>query len=450
MFKEINRRHFIKATGALLPLPFLHSIASAKEVSSKLPFKRAVFINLGYGLMPDKFFPSTVGKNYKMPEYLQSLETVRDKFTVFSGLSHDGLYNHTDVQGFLTGYERGNSVSIDQLISKKLGTTCRMKSLMVAPFDKSGGPDSGVELAYNQQGVVIPPLAGPKNLYMKLFSDNSAKQKEILLQNLKLTKSLLDDIQSERNSLKRSVNYSDKQLIEEYYQTIRETEQGLARSIKWIDTPKPKAPFKFKDAPEGVWDLAALSEYLALESDLMYLALKTDTTRVIAAHYAVSDRPLAIDGASTNHHLTYSHHNNNADKIKTLAKIEKAQFENLVAKLILKLSQKDQNGQSLLDDTMVMSGSNLGNPPNHIGKNLPILVAGGGFEQQHGQHISYRTKISNGGQSLGFEKGEKGRVEYLGDKNEPLCNLYLSMMHKLGIEQDSFGISTGTLKGINS
>lgn len=413
-----------------MPLPFLPSLAKAgdlKRATAGQAFKRACFINLGNGLLPENFFPKESGSDYKASRYLETFAPVRNKMSVFSGLSHPGLSNHTEEHGILSGIARGNNtgaISIDQVMAAKLGRECRYESLSVWPDERpSGGGGPGI--SYNATGVVIPPTKGSQALYEKLFLDNiSQKEKASHLASLQREKSILDEIKEDRDRLKSRANHADNQALDQYYQALRDAERKLARRAEWIDRPKPKGP-GMPARPPGIMNLDSLGKILEEETELMRLAFLTDSTRVISLHHAISRSPFEINKKVSTIHRGFSHHGNEPEKLAALARIEQTIIKNAVADFLIKLNRPEGDGAPLLDSTMVCVTSNLGQPANHSGVNLPVIVAGAGFERDHGKHIAYDK-----------------------DHNEPLCNLFLSMLHKLEIGQEEFGTSSGPLKGL--
>jgi hypothetical protein len=428
MIHEINRRHFIRTSALMLPLPLLPSLVRAADrPETGTNIKRVCFLNLGHGLLPENFFPEKSGTDYGTSLYLRHLDPVRERFTVFSGLSH-GLSNHTKEHGILSGVAAGNktgALSIDQAMAGKLGTETRFESLAVWPFAKSnvGTPS----ISYNPAGVGIPPIKTPQALYEKLFLNNiPAKERKAQLANIQRNKSILDGIRSDRNQLDRLVNGNDRRSLDEYYQAVRDAERKLTRAADWIDKPKPTAPMKSPRRLPEILDLDVnFGLLLEQEMELMYLALLTDSTRVITFHHGISDAPMTVDGVTSNAHRSYSHHGQEPEKLEKLARIEGTVFKKVVADFLVRLAKKQENGEALLDSTMVCALSNLGQPANHSGQNLPVLVAGAGFERDHGKHIAYDQ-----------------------ERNEPLCNLFLTMLHKLEIDEPRFGTSTGPLKGL--
>ena len=224
---------------------------------------------------------------------------------------------------------------------------------------------------------------------------------------------------SDAKGFKKQLGKEDQDKLEEYFSSIRETEKKLALADQWIDQPKPKVTDPaVKKIGAGGRDENTGGNLLGVWLDLMYLALQTDSTRVVSM--AVNNCNWGLDGVTEGYHAL-SHHGQREDKLAQLKIIEKFLMEN-IADFIGKLKEtKQADGTPLLKSTQILFGSGLGSGSRHSNDNLPILLAGGGY--QHGQHID-------------------------GQRKQPLCNLYLSMLQRMGAEQDYFNRSLGTLTGL--
>ena len=225
------------------------------------------------------------------------------------------------------------------------------------------------------------------------------------------------------------INISEKQILEDYYTSIREVEIKIAKREAWFQTARTKFKVSKPKAFEGVIDLEDL-EYIQTEIyDLFIIALISDATSVVSMHYAASDQPLSVlvNGKmkNMNVHNNYFHHGGDPNRIKQLINIEMASVK-AIAHFVKKL-----NARHILDETMVFLSSNLGNSSNHSGKDLPIAVMGAGFEKEHNNYYDLR---------------EEGNSKV----QTPLCNLFQSMLHKIGDQNEKFSIGTGPLKCLKS
>lgn len=227
-------------------------------------------------------------------------------------------------------------------------------------------------------------------------------------------------VRDRTRKLQTAIGLRDREKLDEYFTSVRELERRMAVSEEWSKKPKPKVDAK---PPENNYVSADLIGKTRLMFDLMHLALQTDSTRLITIMLlGTSDVP-PIPGVSLGHH-DLSHHGQDPKKIEQLKTVETEKLK-AVRELLAKLKKTEEQGESLLDWMMVYFSSNLGNASNHSAKNLPVLFAGGGFK--HGQHLTFDPQDP-----------------------PPLCNLYVSMLQRLGIEADKFGSSKGTLSGLET
>ncbi|WP_372716036.1 DUF1552 domain-containing protein [Novipirellula sp.] len=421
--KSLKRRTLLRATGASLALPFLDAMrpAFSAEQDSPLP-KRMVAINVDLGFMPELFFPKQSGRDYELSPYLAPLNDLRDDFTVFSGLHHPGTGGlHAADVCFLTGATHPtrpgfkNTLSLDQRIAQEVGHLTRFASLSlrVGPGSKS--------LSYTADGVSLPAIERPSEVYRLLFMEGSAEQIQNQVQRLRDGRSLMDQFGDEIQSLQRSVGYADNQRLQQYFDSLRELEKRLEIQEAWSQRPKPKADVSM---PQDNTSPGGLIPKTRMLFDMARLALETDSTRAITVLINEDFNPTVdLPGVNAPHHAL-THQSSQKESAEELATIEKAQMDCL-AELLRELRDVKEDGVTLLNQTMVLQGSNLGNAARHDGFNLPVVLAGGGFK--HGSHLAFDQK-----------------------RNEPLANVFVSMLQNLGIEDDAFASSTGTLRGLKT
>lgn len=411
-----SRRRFLRSSGVALALPLLDRFATpvlaADEPSSP---HRLIFICTSLGIHGPNLFPDQTGSGYRSTKYLKVLEEFRDDLTVFSGLSHPdqaGSDGHSSERTWLTSAPHPgldgfrNTVSVDMLAAEKLGYVTRFPSLTLGT--------KGASQSYTRSGVMVPAKHSPSRLYAELFLQGSESETKRQVQNLQDGRSILDAVAEEARMLVGASGHGDRQRLEEYFQSVREMEQRLKSAEAWVQRPKPSVDSK---QPQDVQEEADLVGKTDLLFELIPLALKTDSTRVISMLIQGGGVP-PIDGVDAEHH-NLSHHGQDEAKLAQLERIEKMQIEAL-AGLLGALADVDEDGKRLLDSTSLVFGSNLGNANSHDWHNLPIILAGGGFK--HGQHRA-------------FDK----------EKNLPLSNLFLTMLQTQGHEIDQFGSSSGTL-----
>ena len=409
--RALSRRTFLKAAGTTLALPWLEAMCPAfakAEAAKKIP-RRMVAIETNMGIMPQFFFPEKSGSDYALTPYLEKLAAHRGQMTIFSGTSHPGVTGaHAAEKCFLTATphpERGgfrNGVSLDQVAAEQLGNETRFPSLTLA-MSNEGGPT----LSYTRSGAPIPPDKSPRKLFEKLFVQGKPEEVAANVEALRQGRSLLDFVGGQTKRLNRSLSKSDQQRMEQYYTSVRELEQRLHSSEAWEYKPKPVVKAQ---PPTDIDDAREFVRRTQLTLDVVNLAMETDSTRFVT---------LFID-TTVIHNIT--HHGNRPETIQELRNHEEAQFGAL-NNFLTSLAAAKEDGDTLLDRTMVLYGTPMGSANSHSNVNLPVLLAGGGFK--HGQHLAYDKT-----------------------NNYPLPNLFVSMLQRLGLEAEEFSTGKGTMKGL--
>ncbi len=425
MREPLDRRSFmLKSVGASLALPGLPSLmAGSKTVQAAVKATSGAgvgaprFVAVGnlLGFQTKQLFPETVGKDYETTRLLKPLAAMRDQMTLYRGLDHGIKGGHFAVHSFLSGVlnseaqnRADGNVSIDQFMADEVGMQTRFSSLTVG---SEGGIHGGCQIAWTKSGVRVPPITGPADLFERLFiSDSKEHQAERVKEN-RLQDSILDSVLEDANRLSKRVNHEDKNKLDEYFSSIRDVEKRLELRKQWASHPKPEKPFDRPADQNTVEDLPMLYELIAL-------ALQTDSTRIATLEIGGSFLPQNLGIDKSYHGL--SHHGNDEDALAHLITLENYQIEHF-GKFLNRLSGIQDGEQTLLDSTSVLFGSGMGNAHSHNNSDLPIILAGGGY--QHGE----------------FKK-----VESKGIKKVPLCNLYLDLAQRMGLESESFGTSTGT------
>lgn len=382
-----------------------------------------VLICSSLGIHAPYLFPQTAGRDFEDTPYLAQLKEFRHDYTIFSGLSHPRVGGgHKALVSFLTAAPDTaqpsfkNSISLDQFAVPYIGHLTRHTSLTLTNKEEAGR----FGMSWTNNGVAVPPDSSASQVFARLFLDGDANEVRLQVQRLREGQSVMDTVGEQARSMQRKLGKQDQQTLDQYFTAVRELEQRLVVAEQWSHKPKPKVNV----APlQDITDKADFIGGFNLLYDLTHLAIQTDSTRLITISLDGYSRITpAIDGVSEPWH-NLSHHGNDPGKIEQLKALD---LENLkaLAGLFRKLRDSREDDGTLLDKTMVMFGSNLGNASSHSTDNLPIILAGGGF--RHGQHLA-------------FDK----------DNNYPLSNLFVSMLQRMGIEADHFGSSTGTLVGLN-
>jgi len=408
MAKPLSRRAFLQSSGVCLALPFLDAMRPAFGADESPVPRRMVAIETNMGILPQFFFPETAGSDYALSPYLQRLAAHRQQMTVFSGVSLPGVTGaHAAERCFLTGTphpERGgfrNWVSLDQFAAEQVGNQTRYPSLVLAISNENP------TLSYTRSGAPIPAEKSPRKLFQKLFVQGKPEEIEANVEALRQGRSMLDFVGEQSKRLSRSLSTADRQRMDQYFTSVRELEQRLHASQEWERKPKPVVQAQ---PPEDIDDARQFVNRTRMMFDVIKLALETDSSRIVS---------LFID-TTVIHNIT--HHGNRPEVIEELRRHEEGQFDAL-AQFLTSLAEAREEGESLLDRTMVLYGTCMGSANSHSNVNLPVLIAGGGF--RHGQHLAFDTQ-----------------------NNYPLSNLYLSMLQRLGIETDTFSTATGTMRGL--
>jgi BMFP domain-containing protein YqiC len=420
--RRVSRRRFLRGAAVALALPFLESMqvpfARAEAAS---PPRRMFCICNNVGVLPEPFFPKDAGRDYTPSPYLKLLQEYRADYTVLSGVSHpfvDG--GHPSDISFLTAAPHPasssfrNAISLDQFVAEKIGTLTRFPSLTLAV-------NGGRSLSWTRTGVAIPPEGQASRVFNQLFLQGSPSEIESQIRELDTGRSILDVVAGQAKDLQQNVGVRDRSRLDQYFSSVRDLEHRLQESRGWANKPKPTV----KASPPT--DPASPAQYMAkvqIMYDLARLAFETDSTRAITLMLNSVGTPVVqIAGATiTDSYHNLSHHGMAEEKLTQLKVIDEGHMK-LLADLFKGLKSVKEDGATLLDRTMVLYGSNLGDANAHSTTNLPTLLAGGGF--RHGQHLAFDRS-----------------------RNYPLPNLFVSMLQRIGIEETSFGPSTGTMRGM--
>jgi hypothetical protein len=255
-------------------------------------------------------------------------------------------------------------------------------------------------------------------VFARLFLDGRPDEVQAQIRRLRDGQSILDWVGEQAKQMQDGLGSGDREKLDEYFTSVRELEQRLARAEEWSKKPKPQVEAK---QPQDIANPADLIGRTRLLFDLTHLAVQTDSTRLVTIMLLGTSLVPPIQGVSDGHH-NLSHHGQDPGKLEQLKIVELEKLK-LLRDLLGKLKQSQEGDGSLLGRTMVFFSSNLGNASSHSCKNLPVLLAGGGF--RHGQHLAFQPQNS-----------------------PPLSNLYVSMLQRLGLETERFGTSTGTLSGL--
>jgi len=455
MNPSFDRRHFLRGLGAGIALPtfetFLSSPLSAAEAGAAeagralattetgMPLRTA-FLYKPNGVHVDKWKPEGIGEDYELNVTHEPYAKYRDDFHLFSKLEHrngtsggDGGGDHARANAsFLTGVRPRKTagadiklgVSVDQVIAREIGRLTRFPSLELScdGVRKSGVCDSGYSCAYqfnlSWRSATTPmtPESNPRHVFERLFgSGDREERRESFERRNREQRSILDFVMEDAKRLERQLGRNDQLKLDEYMTGVREIERRLEKVEKFGLPEDPGVP-----APDGKPD--QFEEHVRLMMDMLVLAFETDSTRVASflLSHDGSNRSFKAIGVPDGHH-TISHHRKKAESLEKLAKIDlfySRQFAYFLEKL---KSRQDADGNSLLHNSQVVWGGGLSDPDRHRHDELPVIVAGqGGGSIRTGLHTD-----------LG--------------QDTPMCNLYLSLMDRVGLKEERFGDSTGRL-----
>jgi hypothetical protein len=409
-------------------LPWLERFADAAEPAAmgstnSMPPRRLVSICTSFGLYGPAFFPEQAGADYRPSEYLQVLGDLRDRYTVFSGVSHPEIGgDHASEACFLTSAKHPtkggfrNTVSLDYVAARHVAGATRFPLLTLSTLDAS-------PLTYTPSGAGVPATGRPTELFAKMFLAGNQNDVKKEIDRLKRGQSVLDRMADRFAELNRTASAYDRRQLDDYTEAVRDMERQLQADEAWVNRAKPKVdePAPSEGYPSPFADRSDSIGRARVMLGLIRLALKTDSTRVATLFIRGMDEKPPIDGVTEGHH-GLSHHGRNPAKIAQLKIIEKTEMT-VFRDFLRSLRDTPEGGGSLLDATQVLIGSNLGDASGHGTTNLPILLAGGGY--RHGRHVAGDVK-----------------------QNTPLGKLFVTMLQRFGVETDRFGSGEGTISGM--
>jgi len=441
--RVLPRRTFLRGMGTAVALPFLDAMtpALAKARDGKAPVRMA-FVYVPNGKDMRHWNMNYEGRLGTLSQTLQPLEPLKDDILVLGNLTHNagrGLLSGAGEHGrscgsYLTGVQVKHSVSdirasvsCDQLVANQIGKETRFPSLEVGLEDgrQAGECDQGLSCAYTNnlawrsETQPLPPILNPRALFERLFGDDAGLTPQARVQRRIDRRSILDFITQDTRALRGGLGPTDQRKLDEYLNSIREIEDQLKRAEQETADVDPGMA-----KPYGV--PGDYAEHFRLMTDMITVAFQADLTRVVTllATREGTPRTYREIGIADGHH-PLSHHRNIVEQMDKVAKIDQYhvdQFSKWVAKL--KAAQEDSG--SVLDNSMIVYGAGLADGNQHQHDDLPTLIAGRGGD--------------------GFIKTGR-RVVYR--KETPMCNLFLTMMDRMGTRMDHFGDATGHLNGID-
>ena len=461
----LDRRSFLRGIGGFaLALPafetFSGSVSAAEKKAGSRKRLACFYIPNGVP-MPRQadpayqdwsWFPHGEGKDYTFTKCLDPLESLRNDLTVFSGLSHPAarkIHGHSNADQFLTGAATGgrgaytNSISLDQIFAAHVGEQTRHSSLVMSTDGGVGSPRGAHTISFTSSGRAIPAEHKPKRIFDQLFVKNDSNAER----RLALSRSALDELMDDVRSLRRELSQHDQNTLDEFLDSVRSTEVKIEKAARWIDTPLPTVNIDHLNLDITPDDPR---EYVRTMFELIFLAFETDSTRT--ATYMIGKEL----GAGISDYLARAVGFPLTHKLSHLVK-DPGGWQNFgiycrflteeLATFINKLNSTPEPAGtgSMLDHTMVLYGS--ASSAFHTSRNYPLILAGGkSMGLKHGQFLKLGKSGNKDFIGAGsFVDKKRNNTTY---QEQPLSNLYLTMLQKLGVETESFGGSTGTLSKI--
>lgn len=442
-----SRRTFLRGMGTVIPLPFLDAImpstvrAEGSVRTAEGGPGRMITIFNPHGPKNEAWYPRGYGVGYEMSLTLQALEKHRSELSVFSGLCHPRYpanAGHSTASRMLTGVVGDpqietdyaapvKSISMDQFAANRVGQATRFPSLQLSCQEGTGVPGRSVTMSFNANGVAMPSIRSPLDLFNRLFVPEDARNASAAEARHVDRTSVLDTVLDQMKSLEKNLGREDRQRIADYQESVRQVEKQLQRDYAWSLKNKPTIPSDgLRLEPKN------RTEWIHTMNDIMVLAMRTDSTRIISMLNGVE-----VDlykwsecGANTQHH-GLQHHNGKKENLDRLQKID-AQKIKALARFCDKLAAVDVPGGNLLEHTMIWYGHGMNN--------------GSGFKNGRGVHGTRdQAHLLLGGSKLGIKHGEH-RLYKSGQT--PICSLWVSMLNGLGCQVDRFADGDGPLSGI--
>ena len=463
----LDRRRFLRGSGIALSLPLLASglpllAATRKEPKTKNP-KRLACIYFPDGVpMPLQedpayqdwsWFPHGGGTDFKFTQCTDVFDPLREELTVLSGFSHPEarkVHGHRNADQFLTAAKirrdgaYQNSVSLDQVYAEHVGNQTRFSSLVMSTDGGVGAPRAAQTLSFNRSGRAIPAEQSPKRLFDMLFVKNNADA----ARRLAINKSALDDMLADARDLRKVLAHEDKHRLEEYLESVREAELRVQKAKEWVNRPLPSVD---RDKMEADITPETPREYVRSMLDMIYLAFKTDSTRVATYQIGrengagISDRLARAVGFSLAHKLTHDTTKPGGWKnLGIYCRFLNEEFARFTTRL--KETPEPFGTGTMLDNSLLLFGS--ASSAFHLSRNYPVILAGGknlGFK--HGRYLNYAGANPMGGAWKGGIEPYQRKINH---DDQPLTRVFVTMLQQLGIETDSFAGATGNFSELLS
>ncbi len=411
----IDRRTLLKGMGVAIALPWLETLSAAEPGTSGTVHPTCM-INLThkFGMYAPTFHPVKAGTDYEMTDGLRPLERHRQDLTVFKNLGLSVSGGHAAAPCILSDMKRTEAIThpdggitVDARAAEMYATATRFPILNLW-----GNPDHDQHTSFARSGAKIPYISSPQELFALLFVEQTEQEKLARANELAGNRSVLDTVQDSAKRLATTVSTRDRNRLDDYFTSVREAEKKVQTYKDWLSIPKPVAPATLAERMAAVKKERQTEIYDAF-IELIPLILQTDSSRIVTMDVFTNPN-WNLPGISDNYH-SLTHHGQLPDKIRQLRLIDDFHLSRF-AVLIDRIK-----ALGMLESTQMLYSSGMSDGNVHDNQNLPIILAGGGF--RHGSLIDVQRK-------------------------QPLSNLYLSMLQKMGVETSAFNKSTGTMRGL--
>ncbi|MEJ1965058.1 MAG: DUF1552 domain-containing protein [Gammaproteobacteria bacterium] len=429
--KHLSRRTVLRGMGASVGLPLLQAmipagVALSKTAAAARP--RMAFIYFPHGAVMDKWTPKTEGSLAELPPILKPLDPFRKYLTVVSGLENKSAVAapvHAITPGTWLScvpprisHEPYGGVTIDQIAARHIGQDTPLPSLEIGTEEQGGegscdrnyGCSYGKTISFRDPSTPLPMEHNPRKLFQQLFGAGDTAEERAQL--ARESASVIDLVRADAKDLERTLGPSDRAALDDYLGTVREIERRV-QNLSQRDLSAVKLP----DAPAGI--PSNFDEHMALMFDMMALSFQANLTRVATFMMAaeVSNQPYNFIGISDAFH-PLSHHQNNPQKMERLSKVQTYHTQ-VFAKFVKKLSELPDGEGTMLDNSILLYGSNMSNSNLHDHFPLPTAIVGGGAGKVKGnQHLRYPDRT-------------------------PLANMHVALLNRAGVPTEKFGDSTG-------
>ncbi len=454
---QLDRRRFVRGAGAALALPLFSSSLSfaASSDGTKNP-KRLACIYFPDGVpMPLRedpayhdwsWFPHGSGTEFTFTKCTEVFEPLRDDLTVLSGFSHPEarkVHGHRNADQFLTAAKirrsgpYQNAISLDQVYAEFVGDQTRFSSLVMSTDGGIGTPRAAQTLSFSRTGRAIPAEQSPKRIFDMLFVKSDADAARRLAMN----ENALDEMLEDARDLRGILSSDDQRRLDEYLDSVREAEVRVQKAQEWVNRPLPSVD---RDKMEA--DITPESPRLYVQTmlDMIYLAFKTDSTRVATYQIGrengagVSDRLARAVGFNLAHQLTHDTKNPGGwERLGKYCRFLNEEFVRFASRL--KETPEPAGTGSMLDNSLLLFGS--ASSAFHLSRNYPLALAGGrnmGFK--HGRYLNYAGANPIGGAWTG---GPEPYTKEIRQEDQPLTRVFVTMLQQLGVQTDTFAGATG-------